>query len=680
MKRIMLISLILTLLFPLVLWAGEKRPITVEDMWKMGRVSDPQLSPDGRWVAYVVTYYDMEQNTGNSDIWLVSIEGGEPRKLTNSPKSDDHPRWSPDGSKIAFISTRDGKPQIYVISVTGGEARKVSDVPTGVSDFIWSPDGRYFAFTSRVYPEARDIEESAKWDEEKAKSKVKARIIDHLLFRYWNHWLEDKRSHVFVMPSEGGRCWDVTPGDYDTPPIDLGSRHDFTFSPDGREIAFVRNTDPVVAISTNNDIFIVPVEGGEPKRITENKGNDNSPVYSPDGRYIAYRSMKRPGFESDQYELMLYDRATGRHRCLTEDFDRSVDEIVWSPKSDRIYFNAPNQGRKSIYVVSVKGGPVKEIIYDHYNTGLNIGPNGRFLVFRRQAVNMPYEIFKADVKGKRVTQLTFTNKELLEELQMNPVEDFWFQSFDGTKVHGLMVKPPFFDPGKKYPMVFLIHGGPQGMWSDVFHYRWNAQMFASPGYVVVMVNFRGSRGYGQDFCDAVSRDWGGGPYKDLMAGCDYVLEEFDFIDDEKTAAAGASYGGFMINWIAGHTDRFKCLVSHAGVFDQISMYGSTEELWFPEWEFGGTPYENPELYIKWSPSRHAHNFKKYKTPTLVIHGENDFRVPVTQGFQMFTALQRMGVPSKLLYFPDEDHFVSKPQNSRLWWETVLGWIDEWINK
>jgi len=325
-----------------------------------------------------------------------------------------------------------------------------------------------------------------------------------------------------------------------------------------------------------------------------------------------------------------------------------------------------------------------------------VSPDGKWIYFARQAANFPFEIFRASLKHLkfvdqtrilkalvtdrdpvRVEQLTFTNRERLAKLKMNPVEDFWFPSFDGTKVHGFLLKPSFFDPAKKYPLVYLIHGGPQGMWSDDFHPRWNSEMFASPGYVVAMVNFRGSKGYGQKFCDAVSRDWGGGPYKDLMWGLNYVLKTYPFIDTTKVAAAGASYGGFMIDWIAGHTNRFKCLVVHDGVFDQVSMYGATEELWFPEWEFGGDPYRHPELYHKWSPSAFAKNFK---TPTLVIHSQLDFRVPVTQGFQMFTALQRMGVPSKMLYFPDEDHFVTKPQNARLWWHTVLGWISEWIGK
>jgi len=677
---------------------GQKRAITVEDLWAMGRIGDLRLSPDGRWIAYTVTFYSMEENKGNTDIWLISTEGGQPRRLTTSPAYDGHPTWSPDSRKIAFISSRDGKSQIYVISLEGGEAQKMGDIPTEVTGVEWSADGTHLAFTTRVYPDAPTLQQTAARDAEKARSPVKARLIDRLLFRYWNHWLDEKRRHVFIMPIEADTLWDITPGDYDSPPIDLGSHRDYAFSPDGQEVAFVRNVDPVVALSTNNDIFLVPVTGGKPRNITaSNKANDNQPVYSPDGRYIAYRAMRRPGFESDQYDLWVYERATGKRRNLTPKFDRSVGEIVWSPDSRTIYFNAYNEGRCSIYAVSVEGMPVKgvptkgvpargqgtgvrQLVYEHFNTRLAISPDGQTLYFCQQAINRPYEIFAYDLSSGAIRQLTFTNQELLAELEMNPAEYFWFKSYDGTPVHGLLLKPPFFDPSRKYPLVYLIHGGPQGMWGDVFHYRWNAQMFASPGYVVAMVNFRGSRGYGQKFCDAVSKNWGGGPYRDLMAGLDYLLKTFDFIDEQKLAAAGASYGGFMINWIAGHTGRFKCLVSHAGVFDQMSMYGATEELWFPEWEFDGNPYERPRLYDRWSPSRYAKNFKKYRTPTLVIHGERDFRVPYTQGLQMFTALQRMGVPSKLLFFPDEDHFVTKPQNARLWWKTVLGWMDQWISK
>ena len=656
---------------------AAKRAITVEDMWAMKRIGPPVLSPDGAWLAFPVTEYSMAENASNTDIYLVSTRSGEVRQLTTNPAYDGAPAWRPDGKAVAFVSTRDGKPQIYLIRLDGGEAQKLSDVPTGVGQITWSPDGKYLLFTTRIHPEAKDLAASARMDEEREKSKVKARIITHLLFRHWNRWLEGKRSHVFLLSAKGKVIRDVTPGDYDTPPIDLGSAHDFTFSPDGKEIAFVRNEDPVVAVSTNNDIFLVPTEGGKIRKLTENPANDNEPVYSPDGRYIAYHAMSRAGFEADQYDLIVYDRQTGMRRNLTKDFDRDVEEIVWGPKSRKIYFNSENEGRRSIFVADLKTGKVTELVHDHFNSSLSVSPDGRTLYFRRQATNLPYEIFAFDLKKKRVRQLTHLNTERLAQLEMNPLEDFWFESFDGHKVHGMLLKPPFFDPAKKYPLVYLIHGGPQGMWSDDFHYRWNSQMFASPGYVVAMVNFRGSKGYGQWFCDQVSRDWGGGPYKDLMAGLDYVLKTYPFIDTTKVAAAGASYGGFMINWIAGHTNRFKCLVSHDGVAEQVSMYGGTEELWFPEWEFGGTPYEHPELYDKFSPVRYAKNFR---TPTLVIHGERDFRVPYTQGLQMFTALQRMGVPSKLLFFPDEDHFVTRPQNARLWWKTVLGWIDQWINK
>ena len=676
--------------------SAPRHAIAVEDMWSMGRVGSPVLSPNGKWLAYTVTFYSMKENRGNSDIFMIPASGGQPVQLTRFAGYDGQPQWRPDGKAVDFISTRNGSPQIFELSLSGGEARMLTDVPTGVDQFIWSPDGRYLAFSTHLYPDAKTLRASAERDQKKKRSKVHARILTHLFYRYWNHWLNDKRSHVFVMPAALDTLWDVTPGDFDTPPLDLGGNQDFVFSPDGQKLVFVRNQDSVVALSTNNDLFCTPVSGGKIKQITKNKACDNEPVFSPDGRFLAYRAMKRPGFESDQYDLILLNRKTHTRKNLTEAFDLDVGEMVWSPRGNRIYFTTEHQGRVKIVALDLKSGKMAPVVTQHYNHGLQVSPDGKWIYFARQAANFPFEIFRASLKHLkfvdqtkilkalvtdrdpvRVEQLTFTNRERLAKLKMNPVEDFWFPSFDGTKVHGFLLKPSFFDPAKKYPLVYLIHGGPQGMWSDDFHPRWNSEMFASPGYVVAMVNFRGSKGYGQKFCDAVSRDWGGGPYKDLMWGLNYVLKTYPFIDTTKVAAAGASYGGFMIDWIAGHTNRFKCLVVHDGVFDQVSMYGATEELWFPEWEFGGDPYRHPELYHKWSPSAFAKNFK---TPTLVIHSQLDFRVPVTQGFQMFTALQRMGVPSKMLYFPDEDHFVTKPQNARLWWHTVLGWISEWIGK
>ena len=675
MRRIMII--LMSLIFSsFSLFAGTTNPITVEDLFSFGRVSDPQISPDGNWISYSVRYYNMNTNKNNSDIWLISTKGGKAKQITTSPKSDFGARWSPCGKLIAFISTRNGTPQIFKISTKGGEAQQLSKISTGASGIVWSPDSKYIAFSSEVYPDLETDNENRSRNEQKDNSLVKAKIIDRLFFRYWNYWTDEKRNHVFVMKSTNGDAWDVTPGDFDSPPLDLGSGHDYSFSPDSKEIAFVRNMDPMVAISTNNDIFVVPVKGEKIKKITNNSANDNQPVYSPDGRYLAYRAMERPGFEADQYDLILLNRKTDAALNLTASFDRTVGNFKFSPNGKHIFFIAQDQGRNCIYRVPVNGGNVEQVIKSHYIRDFSISPDNKFIYFSQEAINLPAEIFRCKISGKSIIQLTHTNKELVDQLEMNTLEDFWFKSYDGKQVHGLLVKPPQFDPTKKYPMIYLIHGGPQGMWSDNFHYRWNAQMFAAPGYVVAMVNFRGSKGYGQDFCDAVSKDWGGGPYKDLMAGVDYLLKTYDFIDSNKLAAAGASYGGFMINWICGHKNPFKALVSHDGVYDQRSMYGATEELWFPEWEFNGTPYHNPELFEKWSPSNYAKNFS---TPTLVIHGEKDYRIPYTQAFQMFTALQRNGVPSKLLYFPDEDHFVRKPQNARLWWKTVHEWIDMWIN-
>lgn len=680
MNRLLQVCLLmLSMLFSSLFAQSKTRPIAFEDMFAMGRVADPHISPDGRWVAFVVTTYDIEKNRGNSDIHLVSVDGKEHRQLTYAPGGDFHPRWAPEGNRLAFISTRNGSPQIYLLDLEhGGEARQLTHLPTGVNSFAWSPDGKFVAVETEMYPDAATPEETARRDKEREKSKVKARLIDHLLYRHWNRWREGKYNHVLVVPVDGGTAVDVTPGAYDTPPISLGSAHDYVWSPDGQEICFVRNADPIVAVSTNNDLWVTSPGGGEIKQITTNPANDNGPRYSPDGRYIAFMAMKRAGFESDQQDLMLYDRKTGQFKNLTETLDRYVSEFVWAPDGRSLYFVVPHHGRYRLYRVRLGKNRLELLLEGHYLTALDVAPSGKFLILARQAVNQPTELYRFDLRSRKLRQITHINSKRLAELAMNPLEDYWFIGANNDSVHLLMVRPPHFDPNKKYPLLCLIHGGPQGAWGDDFHYRWNAEMFASPGYVVIMINFHGSRGYGQAFCDAVSHNWGGWPYEDIMKGTRWAIDHFDFIDPQRVGAAGASYGGFMINWIEGHNDEglFKVLVCHDGVFEQVSMFGSTEELWFPIWEFNGRPWDKGSLYQKWNPVNYV---KHFKTPMLIVHGENDFRVPYTQGLQVFTALQLMGVDSKLLYFPDEDHFVTRPQNARLWWATVHKWLARYLN-
>ncbi len=675
MKKIRVIALLLVV-FALV-FAGH--PIRFEDMFAMGRVRDPHISPDGKWVAYTVSFYDIEKNRGNKDIFLVSTDGKTVRRLTYHEKSDFSPRWSPDGKYLAFISTREGTPQIFLLNMRGGEPQKLTDIPTGVSSFEWSPEGDYLAVATEMLPKAKSPQESVEMEKEWQKTHGSGREIDRLLYRHWNSWREGKYSHVILVNRQGEFVRDLTPGAADTPPISLGSDHDFVFSPDGQSLCFVKNPDPIVAISTNNDLWLTPLTGGEVKQLTTAKGNDNGPRFSPDGRYLAYLSMKRPGFEADQQNLMVMDLRTGEKRNLTEALDRSVSDFVWSPDGKVIYFYVPHHGRHRLYQVEVKTARLKLLLDGHYLNALDISPDGKFLVLARQAVNYPTELYRFDLRKKKLTQLTFTNRERLAELEMNPLEDYWFIGAHGDSVHLLMVKPPQFDPAQKYPLLCLIHGGPQGAWGDDFHYRWNAEMFASPGYVVMMINFHGSRGYGQKFCDAVSHDWGGAPFQDIVTGTRWALRQFPYLDPQRVGAAGASYGGFMINWIEGHNDDglFKCLVSHDGVYDQRSMFGATEELWFPRWEFNGYPWEAGSLYEKWSPSNFVEHFN---TPMLIIHGEHDYRVPYTQALQLFTALQLRGVDSKLLFFPDEDHFVQKPKNARQWWENVHGWLGKYLKE
>jgi len=675
-KQFVALLSILILFWSLNAYA-EKRPLSFEDFIQIKRISDPQVSPKGDLIAFVVTEMDLEKNASNSDIWIVPTTGGKPWRLTSSPQSDSCPRWSPDGQKIAFVSTRSGSPQIWMIDTRGGEAFELSTLSTGASGVIWSPSGKNLAFSSSVYPECPDDDCNKAKMEKKEKSDVKAKVFDELLYRHWNAWRDGMRSHVFVIPAEGGDARDLTPGDYDTPPISLGGHQDYVFSPDGEEICFVRNDDPELKMSlgTNNDLFKCLVSDGDPTKITPNRANDNSPHYSPDGKYIAYRAMARPGFEADKYSLILYERAIEETMNLTDSLDRSVDEILWSPDSQSIFFTFEENGRNVLARVSLKEPTIERLLEGHTFGSVQLSPDGQTVYFLKQAMHQPAEIYSYDLKEKKLDPLADMNSRLLSDIEMNAAEEFWLDGAGGDKVHGFLVKPPFFDPTTKYPLVMLIHGGPQGAWGDDFHYRWNAQMFASPGYVVAMVNFHGSTGYGQDFTDSITGDWGGKPFEDIMLALDYLFSNHGFIDFRNIGAAGASYGGYMIDWIEGHTDRFDCLISHAGVYDLRSMHGATEELWFPEWEFGGPPWENPEMYEKWSPSFYAQNFR---TPCLVIHGQLDFRVPVTQGFQFFTVLQRMGVPSKMIYFPDECHFVLKPQNAQFWWKSVLNWLAKYL--
>ncbi len=654
------------------LFAAERHPITFEDFFAMKRIGNVAVSPDGRKVAYDVKVPDIEQNNFKTNIWILDPSSGKSFRLTNGDVSSNGPVWTVDGKSIYF----NRKGQVWKIRIDGGEATQVTHFATGAWGTVFDGQGQHMLFASEVFPDCRTEECNQQRLEAKKKSKVKARIIDHLFYRHWNRWLNGKRSHVFLANMDGGNIKDMTPGDYDTPPLDLGSDHDYTFSPDGKEICFVRNTDAMVAASTNNDLFIGDVASGTIHRLTTNKGDDAAPHYSPDGRYIAFTSMKRPGFEADRQRLMLYDRKNKSFRELTGNFTLSVTSLVWHPSGKEIFFTVAENGSNSIYKVNIRSGKTQPILKGHFVAAVQF-LNKNELIFKEQAEDMPYEIFKLNLKNHQRVQLTHLNTTRLARLQLSKLRPFSFKGAKGDLVHGFIMTPPNFDPAKKYPAIELIHGGPQGEWGNDFHYRWNYQMFAAPGYVVFMINFHGSRGYGQKFTDAVSKDWGGAPYEDIMIGTQYVLGHYPFIDKDRVGAAGASYGGFMINWIAGADNPFQCLVCHDGVYDQVSMYGATEELWFPEWEFNGTPWDSASLYRKWSPSR-PDRVIKFKTPTLVIHSEHDFRVPYTQGMQMFTALQRQGIKSKLLFFPDEDHFVRKPQNARLWWKTVHEWFAEFL--
>jgi dipeptidyl aminopeptidase/acylaminoacyl peptidase len=657
--------------------APTKHPLGFDDLIKLHRISAPEVSPDGKWVAYGISTPDMEANRGVSNIWIVSTSGGDAIQLTQSGK-DSSPSWSPDGKTLAFVSGRDATSQVYVISMEGGEAKKLTTLSTGADLFKWAPDGKSIAFTSGVYVDCKDDACNKKRDEEKEKSKVKAHVADHLLYRHWDHWSEGKRSHLFIQPVEGTTAArDLTEGaDYDVPPDQRGGDTDINFSPDSKEICYTAVTDKMEAISTNGDLFLVPVAGGESKRITTNQGFDGNPVYSPDGKYIAYHAQMTPGYEADRWQVMLYDRQAGQSQSISANFDRSANDLAWSPDSKTIYFLAENETLQPIYAMEPRVGATPKKLLDGFNAAYSFSGDGKVLVAERTSLTMPAELFVAAADGG-LKQLTHENDSILASVEMNAPETFWFEGAEVTRVQAMIIRPPRSVPTKKYPMLVLLHGGPQTMWTNAWGYRWNAQVFSGAGYVTLMINRRGSTGYGQKFTDQITADWGGRAYGDIMKGIDAAIAKYPYIDKTKMAAAGGSYGGYMADWLATHTDRFKAIVSHAGVYDKVSMY-ATEELWFEEHDSQGTPWTAPENYKKWSPSTYAADLGKYKTPTLVVAGERDYRVPYTQSLEFFSALQRQGVPSKLVVFPDEGHWVLKPQNSQFWYKTFLDWLAEYV--
>jgi dipeptidyl aminopeptidase/acylaminoacyl peptidase len=651
-----------------------KHPLTFDDLMAVKRISDPQVSPDGRLVAYVDTDVDFDENKKISNIWIVPTASGEPRRLTMGSDSSSRPRWSPDGKEIAFVYNHHGDSQVWINGVEGWDPRQITHMSTGADGVTWSKRGDWLLFTSQVYPDCMDDACNKQKLDEAEKSKVKARIIDELLFRHWTEWRDGKYTHLFAVSAKGGAARDLTPGAFDSPTFFLGAPDGYAISPDGKEVCYTSNRTGHPAWTTNNDLYIVSTEGGEAKNITaDNPGSDAAPQYSPDGRYIAYTSQARDGYESDLFRLRVYDRQTGKISDLTTGYDNWVNSFSWAADSDTIFFISGVAGRSPVFKTSLSHPKVEKVL-DGENEELQVTSGGKALVVTRSSLTQPQEIFRALIPGGTPMQLTHENDALLSTLEMNPAEPLETKGALGDNIESFIVKPPEFNPNKKYAAICLIHGGPQGDWNDGWGYRWNAQMWAAHGYVVMMTNFHGSTGYGQKFLEEISGDWGGAPYQDLMAAADQ-LEALPYVDKTRIGAAGASYGGYMINWIAGHTNRFKVLVSHDGVYDLRSMYGETEELWFGEWEYKGVPWEHPALYEKWSPSNFVQNIQ---TPMLVVEGEFDFRVPLGQAFQLFSALQRKGIPSKLLYFPDEGHWVMKPQNSELWYKTVLGWQDQYL--
>ena len=661
------------------------RPLTIDDFFVMKRIAEPSLSPDGRWIAFALTIADPVKNKNQSDLWIIGTDGKGLRQLTNDPASDHNATWTPDGKWIVFESNRSGTSQLWMITPEGVNLRQFTTLSTGATQPVVSPDGKWVAYLSEVFPEnsALPFHESDSLNAvrlgELEHGLVKAKIITHLLYRHWDSWVDGKRIHLFLQPLPSGDPRDLTPGDRDAVPTSstFSAGTDFSFSPDSKELAYTATPIPAheEAWRTNHDIYTVSISDGTRNQVTTNPAADGYPQYSPDGRYIAYRAQRRPDYEGDRWELMLYDRHDGAIRSLTADFDAHVGSPLWSPDSRTIYFDADVEANNPIYAIDLKAMKIRRVVADRTNHSVSISPDGKTLFFLQANATRPAEIYRVETDGTKLRNVTGVNDAVFAQLDIPEPQIVWVTGAEGAKVHSWIFVPPGFDRTKKYPLIMLVHGGPQGSWGNAWSYRWNPPLWAAQGYVVVAPNPRGSTGFGQRFTDGINGDWGGKVYDDLMCVLDSACH-LAYVDSTRKGAAGASFGGYMMNWFLGHTgNRFKAIVTHDGVYNFESMYGATDELWFDEWEHGGTPWNKPAEYARFSPHRYARNFR---TPTLVIHGGRDFRIPETEAMQLFTALQRQGVPSTFLYFPDENHWVLKPADSRLWHEAVFDWLRTWV--
>ena len=656
---------------------AAERAFTYTDMLNANRLSDPRVSPDGRHVVYNVRATDMEANRGVSSLMIQNLNGeGEPRRLAISDGGANTARWGSDGA-LYFLSGRSGTSQVWKTDSTGATATQVTDLPLDVNAYRLSPDASKVVVSLAVYPTCDDLACSVARGTEAAARKSTGQVYDRMFVRHWDTWADGTQNHLFVVNADGSGdpVW-VTHGfDGDTPSKPFGDEGEFTFTPQGDAVVFsARVAGQTEPWSTNFDLFRTNGLTGEGfTNLTDgNDAWDTGPVFSPDGRTLAYRAMARPGFEADRWQIVLMDVATGAKREVAANWDRSADSLQWSGDGRTLYVVAGDVGQTRLFSIDVANGAVVPITGPGHVSAVELTPSG--FVFAQDSLTSPSELFVKTFRGREMPrQITDVNPEL-DSRMFGEAEQFSFEGWNDETVHGYVIKPAGYVEGRKYPVAFLIHGGPQGSFGNSWSYRWNPESYAGAGYAVVMIDFHGSTGYGQGFTDAISEHWGDRPLEDLQKGWAAAQERYSFLDGDNACALGASYGGYMINWIAGKwSDEFKCLVNHDGVFDVRGMGYGTEELWFTEWEYGGTVYDNPEGYERFNP---VHHVAEWKTPMLVIQGDLDYRIPTSQGLSTFTALQRRGIESRLIVFPDENHWVLKPQNSLQWHNEVFRWLDQ----